>query len=466
MLQTLMLTLVDGVRIVVPDSLDVVTTYVVREQEDWFEDEIKFLRHLLKPGQRVIDIGANYGIYTLVMANLIGPEGRAWAFEPASSTADLLASSITANDFGHVVLERSALSSAQGLARLSLNKNAELNELVRDERFSGDSEVVPLVTLDTSMERYRWADIDFMKIDAEGEEANILRGGVRFLGVESPLIQYEVAVGSHLHFELVQQFAKLGYRSYRLVPGLNTLVPFDPDNNVTGYLLNLYCCKSDRAARLAAQGLLIDDVQAGRDVITAASHRNKYGWRAALAGLPYGQMLAAHWEKTVAAGRSVEIEEALRFHAMSRDESLPIADRFAALESSFSILIGMCKADPAYLRVSSLARVAREYGARSIAVTALAQLCDIIFKRREVDPVEPFLAPGQRFDAIPPNGKFGNWLGAAALEEYERTQHFSSYYSGTSGLSRLEAIRDLGFANDEMVRRLALTQERFGTGGQ
>ena len=121
---TITLTLADGVRIVVPDSLDVITSYVLREQQDWFEDEIKFVRKLLKQGQRVIDIGANYGVYTLSMARLVGPAGRVWAFEPASTTADLLAASIAANDFGQVVVEQSALSCRVGTAQLSLNDSA------------------------------------------------------------------------------------------------------------------------------------------------------------------------------------------------------------------------------------------------------------------------------------------------------------------------------------------------------
>src|SRR5215470_15490642 len=98
------LPLVDGTQVVVPDSLDLITPYVLREQQDWFEDEIKFLRRLLKPGDKVIDIGANYGVYTLSMARTVGPEGRVWAFEPASGTASLLAEGIAANGFAHVNL--------------------------------------------------------------------------------------------------------------------------------------------------------------------------------------------------------------------------------------------------------------------------------------------------------------------------------------------------------------------------
>ena len=103
MSKTTTLTMVDGVRVVVPDTLDQITPYVLREQEDWFEDEIRFLRRLLQPGEQIIDIGANHGVYTLSMAKAVGPSGRVWAFEPASSTSQLLAASIEANEFRHEI---------------------------------------------------------------------------------------------------------------------------------------------------------------------------------------------------------------------------------------------------------------------------------------------------------------------------------------------------------------------------
>ena len=54
--------LVDGTQVIVPDSLELITSYVLQEQGDWFEDEIKFLRAHVQPGNTVIDIGANYGV--------------------------------------------------------------------------------------------------------------------------------------------------------------------------------------------------------------------------------------------------------------------------------------------------------------------------------------------------------------------------------------------------------------------
>lgn len=205
------ITLVDGVRVVVPDSLHLITPYVVMEELDWFEDEIKFLRRLLRPGQKVIDIGANYGAYTLSMAQAVGRTGCVWAFEPASSTARLLAEGIAANGFSQIVLEQSALSGICGTAQLSLSENSELNALVHGKPATSASESVPVVTLDRCMQRYGWRDIEFVKIDAEGEESNILKGAKQFLKDLSPLVQYEIKAGADLHLQLVQEFAALGY---------------------------------------------------------------------------------------------------------------------------------------------------------------------------------------------------------------------------------------------------------------
>ncbi len=55
--------------------LDRITPYVLREQLDFFEDELKFVRKLVLAGQKAIDIGANYGVYTLPMASKTWAQG-------------------------------------------------------------------------------------------------------------------------------------------------------------------------------------------------------------------------------------------------------------------------------------------------------------------------------------------------------------------------------------------------------
>ena len=164
----------------------------------------------------------------------------------------------------------------------------------------------------------------------------------------------------------------------------------------------------------------------------------------------------------MAAGNSAEVDEALSFYALSRDSSQSSSDRFSALEASFSLLNTLCKHQPSHLRLASLARVARDFGARSIAVDALKHLSDIFSRNRRVDVSEPFLPPAERFDSVPPGIAVGNWVLASVLEEYERLAAFSSFYTGISARPRLETIRALGFGSAEMERRLRMLYQRFG----
>lgn len=474
---TLRVTLVDGVCIAVPDSLNLLTPFVLTEQQDWFEDEIKFLRGLLQAGDKVVDIGANFGTYTLSMAKVIGPTGRVFAFEPASSTAEYLAEGIAANGFSQVVLEQCALSSAPGNAALSLHDNSELNALVHGAA-KGATEAVPVTTLDGCVDRYDWREIDFVKLDAEGEEVNILKGGARFFGQLNPLVQYEIKAGNTIDLSIHRAFAALGYNSYRLVPGLGILVPFDSETVPDSYLLNLFCCKLARAKTLGDRGLLLDSElhmraagkKRSRAIAEAiAAKGNPYAWQNSIAHLPYGVRFEREWEVRGREKNSA-VDQALGLYSLSRDRRRRAIERFDALEVSFAMLKGVCERQPTVGRLASLARVALDFGARAQAVTALQQLLGILQEQVRVDFREPFLAPIARFEGIAPADSKDNWILAAALEAFELACAYSSFYSGESARGRLEALRDLGasnpdFASPEMARRLDLLRRRFPVDG-
>ncbi len=462
MAESLTVSLVDGVLVVVPDALDLITPYVLREQLDFFEDELKFVRLLLQPGQKVVDIGANYGVYTLSMAKRIGPNGHVWAFEPTSSTAKFLARGIAANEFEHVTLIQSAVSNVAGSAQLALQRNSELNSIIHDQASSAESETVSLVTLDDCADRFRWTDIELIKIDAEGEEANIVRGGRRFFSDLTPLVQYELRTNAtQMNFGLIGEFAALGYDSYRLVPGLNILVPFDARTQADPYLLNLYCCKPKRAEQLAARGLLIrpSSVVEMEPIEKAdaglSDPGGRYHWQRSLARLPYAAPLASAWNATMDIEKCDGLLRGLSSYSRSRDSTLPPLDRFLALESSLRVLKSVCERDAVRLRLASLARVAHDYGERALCVHALRQLLTYI-RNAGVDANEPFLAPLERFDSIPIDGDPVRWLVAAVLEQLERREHFSSFYAGPAARARLEDIQALGLGSPEMKRRLEL----------
>src|SRR5215469_6609330 len=244
-----------GSTICVPASPTYMTTYVLLEQEDWFEKEVAFVGRVIQPGMRAIDVGANYGIYTSVLARGVGPGGRVWALEPASTTLECLTETIAINSFSQVDVVRLALSNRSGTARLGIERNSELNSLT--VRAGQPTEEVPLATLDGFAATADVKNIDFLKLDAEGEELNILAAGQDFMHRESPLVMFEVKVGDDHNSQLPAAFRKLGYGIYRLIGPDCLLVPLTDRETLDPFELNLFACKEERASQLAARGLLV-----------------------------------------------------------------------------------------------------------------------------------------------------------------------------------------------------------------
>ena len=84
-----------------------------------------------------------------------------------------------------------------------------------------------------------------------------------------------------------------------------------------------------------------------------------------------------------------------------------------------------------------------------------------VSKTNEINPREPFLSPSRRLEAVAPNGALGNWIFTSILESLESFSAFSSFYTRTSAVNRLQVIQSLGFAGPEMTRRFDLIKKRF-----
>lgn len=451
-----------------PRSRRSITAYVLAEQRDWFEDEIRFVRRVLEPGQRAIDIGANFGVFTLSMARAVGPGGHVWAFEPASNTARFLAQSIEESGLANVTLRRVGISARAGSASLSLNEDPELNEIVRPGAPAAASERIELCSLDELDQRESWHSVEFLKLDAEGEEIRIIDGASAWLRRHSPLIQFEVKASTGTTLDAARRFAGKGYMPYRLVPGLGALVPFDLRETVDPFQLNLFCCRADRASRLAARGLLVEarDVPAppGPDVLSPRNSDGRHDWASSLGRFAYARSLLDEWGSGARTNERVQVERALALFSLSRDADVPLHARFVALRRSLELLEKASRV-PEFMRLGSLARVALAFGARAKAVASLDQLVRAAGVQGSFDPSEPFLAPCERFEGIAPSTGIQDWLLGAALEGFERSSAFSSFYTPASAcLPRLLKIAALGLGSEEMARRLELVRARAANG--
>ena len=215
-LNAIELKLSDAVTLAVPESLQSITAYVLLEQERWFEKEMDFLRHWLRPGMTVIDIGANLGVYSVPMARLVGQTGHVFAYEPGSEARRLLERNRELNAAVNLDISPLALSDRERDGRLVFGGSSELYALGD----SGAGEMVHITSLDREDATRSWPSPDFVKIDAEGEEDRILAGGHNFFARHSPLIMFEIKAGDKVNEHLRALFPTIGYRLFRQLGAL------------------------------------------------------------------------------------------------------------------------------------------------------------------------------------------------------------------------------------------------------
>jgi FkbM family methyltransferase len=410
------LRMADGSHIVVPSSLDAITTYVILEQEKWFEKEPAFLARWLRPGMSAIDVGANLGTYSLPMARLVGPDGHVFCYEPASETLRLLRSSKKKNRANNLHIVAAALSNGEREGHLVLGASSELNTLAG----SGPGESVRITTLDAEDKARNWGAIDFIKIDAEGEEERILLGANSFFAKRSPLVMFEVKAGDKPNERLASAFSTMGFGLYRLLAGAPILVPVGAQEPLDSYELNLFAAKPDRASALAHQGLLVEALPEWTPDDDARAKALEF-----LRAQPFAPIFEQLPGGAAAAEPSYR--DALAGYAMWRSSDLSLPERCAALRFACNTLTALCERQASLSRLSTLARITWEMGRRVVSVNALRIMADVL-KRGTGRILEPFWPASPRFDSIPPGANVVEWFVTASLEQFEQTAFHSSKF--------------------------------------
>lgn len=442
--------LVDGVKVVTPSGSHLLTPFVLAEQRDWFEDEIRFLRHWAQPGATVLDIGANYGTFALSLAKAVGPEGRVIAVEPTPDTAACLRESIRCNGSDHLELLEIALSDEEGVLHLRLEADSELNALTESPCDDGNTVEVQSLTLDTVMEARGWPRLGFVKLDAEGAEVRILDGAEETLRRSSPLVLFEIKHGATLNLELADAFTDRGFDLYILVPGLHILEPYDPDQALDAFQLNLFACRDDTAQALEERGLLARahepvEERTGSEALTA--------W---LSALPYAATLAPRWRGAGGRPGATQYLTALEHYSVAhRDPVVSVAQRLAALDEAIRLTREAIALSSTAARLHTLARMLRERGLRLASVERLVVLVKEV-SAGTVELDEPFFVADPEFEAMPAGGELGLWCLAAAVTARIRSASFSSYFARDTTRPALESLKRMGFLSPSFQRRLDL----------
>lgn len=167
-------------------------------KERYFEKNLceRIIGDLDSSGNKVfLDIGANIGLMTLsVLARV--PKVAVYAFEPGPLQAGFFKKTVAENKLaGHITLYRKALGESVGEATFFAHKGADIAKdgFKNTGRGEGGHEITVLVeTLDNWWRTAGKPNVVVVKIDTEGAELFVLRGGIEFLSIMKPVLYLEI----------------------------------------------------------------------------------------------------------------------------------------------------------------------------------------------------------------------------------------------------------------------------------
>ncbi len=159
--------------------------------------ETEWLRRWLKPGCHCIDAGGSFGWYAVLLSQAVGHAGRVHVFEPIPRTAQVLTENLKRNACDNVTVHAVALAEADGTMDLYVPDIGVSGSLrLHDYGDAYEMFSCPVRTLDGMADEGKWPKIDFIKADIEGAEFALLRGAVRLIRRDRPLLMLEVQASS------------------------------------------------------------------------------------------------------------------------------------------------------------------------------------------------------------------------------------------------------------------------------
>jgi FkbM family methyltransferase len=186
-----------------------------------YDRELVWLSRNVEPGFVTADVGASFGIYTLVAARA---SGQVFSFEPTTAAFEILKANVELHGLTNVHTFRCAVGERSGEVELYHHRNSSRNSLGYTAGMIGTSQSVQLTTLNNVSDKAGVANIDLMKIDVEGTEEMVLKVCSTILERARPKIIIELdpprapAIGLRADGAW-QLLLSLGYKMYEIAAG-------------------------------------------------------------------------------------------------------------------------------------------------------------------------------------------------------------------------------------------------------
>jgi FkbM family methyltransferase len=181
---------------------------------------LRVVEDSLRPGDTAVDVGANIGIHSAVMASCVGSSGRVLSLEPNTRVAERLRQNLVLNRLDQIEVFEVGASDSNGVATLWAPSDHDANQGTATlARHDGSPVLIRTTRLDDLAELSALA---LLKIDAEGWEYPILRGAEQLLGAHHPRLLFEFdpytwAAGGWKWRDCASYLEGLGYSSLAII---------------------------------------------------------------------------------------------------------------------------------------------------------------------------------------------------------------------------------------------------------
>jgi len=182
--------------------------------QDFEPLETKVLENNIKKGDVVLDLGANIGVHTLLLAKLVGENGRIYAFEPDPGNFKLLKKNINANKYRNIITIQKAITDVNDIIKFYQMKEYPAGNKIHDASNKLRFIEVESITLDSFFEELE-PKIDFIKMDIEGAEVRALKGmkniiknnkDIKIIAEFCPILLKACGSGVKEYFKMLKEF--------------------------------------------------------------------------------------------------------------------------------------------------------------------------------------------------------------------------------------------------------------------
>ena len=238
---------------------DIYIGAAIEKYGEYSEAEISLFQQILKPGNMVVEVGANIGTHTLALSQIVGDTGRVYAYEPQRIVFQTLCGNMAINSIRNVECYQLAIASENGVIHvpdINYDHKGNFGGVAVSSQDKGDR--VPAVTLDQILKDIK--ALDFLKVDVEGMEYQALSGGKAILGHHQPVLYVE---NDRIEKSkaLIELIRSLGYRMFWHLPPLYNPQNYEGDreNIYPGIVsVNMLCIHQSKSMNIAGLKEVVD----------------------------------------------------------------------------------------------------------------------------------------------------------------------------------------------------------------